>query len=64
MRAGAVARGHAPQRIQHRRRRLDIGIAERKVEDRIGPALALQPYALLKHASNPGGVLKLPRNSL
>jgi hypothetical protein len=44
---------------EHRGRRLDIGIAQRKIEDRIGPALALQPHAFLEHAANPGGVFEL-----
>ena len=64
VRAGRVAGHHAAQRIQHRGRRLHVRIAERKIEDRIGPALALQPHALLEHAPNPGGVLELPGDGL
>ena len=59
MRAGAVAGHNSPQRVQHRGRRFVTWIAERKVEDSVGPALALQPGTFLKHASNPGGVLEL-----
>jgi len=64
MRAGAVGGHHAAQRIKHRGGRFDIGIAEREIADRVGPALALQTHALLEHAPNPGSVLKLTGNGL
>ena len=59
VRAGKVAGHNSPQRGQYGGRRLNIGIAQRKIEDRVGPALALHPYAFLEHAPNPGGVIEL-----
>ena len=64
MRAGTVGGHNAPQRIHHRGRRFHVGVAKRIIEDRIGPALALQPHAFLEHAANPGGVLELLGNRL
>ena len=44
---------HAPGGGQHGRRRLDLGIAQREVEDLVRAALLLEPGAFLEHAANP-----------
>lgn len=59
MRARTIAGGNAPQRIDDRRRRLDIRVAKRKIEDGIGSAFTFEPNAFLEHAPNPGGVFEL-----
>ena len=48
-----VALEHAPGGGQDRRRRLDLRIAEREVEDLVGAPLLLEPRALLEHAPDP-----------
>jgi hypothetical protein len=44
---------HAPRGGQHGRRRLDLRIAEREVEDLVGAALLLEAGALFEHAADP-----------
>src|SRR6266568_5725976 len=50
---GRVTVEHAPGGSQDGRRRLDLGIAQREVEDLVGAALLLEPGALLEHATDP-----------
>jgi hypothetical protein len=56
---GRVAVEHAPRRGQHRGRRLDLGIAQREVEDPVGAELLLEPGALLEHAADPRRLLEI-----
>jgi len=62
--AGAIAGGDAAQSGKHSGGRLDVGIADRKIEDGIGSALVLETNALLKHAANPGRILNLMGDGL
>src|SRR5438552_13748790 len=54
-----VAVQHAPCRGQHRRRRFDLRVAEREVEDLVGAAFGLEARALLEHAANPRRLLEI-----
>src|SRR5439155_16339763 len=48
-----VALEHATRGGQHGRRRLDLRVAQREVEDLVGAALLLETRALLEHAADP-----------
>src|SRR5712691_9239901 len=49
----SVALEHAPRGGQHGCRRLDLGIAQREIEDLVGAALLLEARALLEHPPDP-----------
>jgi hypothetical protein len=57
MQVPRVAVEDAPGGGEHRRRRLDLRIAECEVEDLVGAPLLLEPRPLLEHAADPRGLL-------
>ena len=62
MHARRVRGGEAAQFVEELRRRFGDRIAQREVEDVLGPALLSQLDAQLEHPPNPGAVLHCPLN--
>jgi hypothetical protein len=57
--ARAVLRDHTPECRNHRRRWLDVGIADREIEDVVRAALLAELDSYLEYAPEPGGSFQL-----